>query len=150
MKLDEKDLEILKLLKDNSRLTSKQIYKKTRIPITTIHNRIKKLQESGIIRNWTLNLDYKKLGQPIWAYILITINYTLPTGKKTTQEEVARKIRIYPNIEEINIVTGLVDMMILGRFKDIEELYDFVGLKLRSIDGIDKSQTLLVLKSINH
>ena len=127
MELDEKDLEILKLLKDNSRLTSRQIYKKTRIPITTIHNRIKKLEENGVIKNFTLNLDHKKLGQPILAYILITINYTLPTGKKTTQEEVARKIRTYSNIEEINIVTGLVDMLILGRFKDIEELYDFVG-----------------------
>ena len=150
MEYDEKDLEILKLLKDNSRLTSRQISKKTRIPITTIHNRIKKLEENGIIKNFTLNLDYKKLGQPILAYILININYTLPTGGKISQEDIAKKIRVLSNVEEVNMVTGGMDMMLKSRFANIEELYDFIITKLRTIDGIDKTQTLIVLKSVNH
>lgn len=150
MEVDEKDLEILKLLKDNSRLSSKQISKKTRIPLTTIHNRIKKLEKYGIIKNFTLNIDYKKIGQPILAYILITINYTLPTGEKISQEDVAKKVRILSNVEEVNMVTGGMDMMLKSRFASIEELYDFIITKLRTIDGIDKTQTLIVLKSINH
>ncbi|MBS3149713.1 Lrp/AsnC family transcriptional regulator [Candidatus Woesearchaeota archaeon] len=150
MEIDEKDLDIIKLLQYNSRITSRQIYRKTKIPITTIHNRIKKLEKYGIIKNFTVNLDYKKLGQPILVYVLITINYTLPSGEKTTQEDVAKQVRKYSNIEEVNIVTGGVDMLIKARFKDIDELYDFISTKLRTIDGIDKSQTLIALKSVNH
>ena len=50
--LDEKDTQILNLLKDNAKLTSSQISKLTRIPITTIHNRIKKLEKEKIIKNY--------------------------------------------------------------------------------------------------
>ena len=52
--MDEKDEKILKLLKENSKLTTQQISKKTLIPITTIHNRIKKLEKEGIIKKLCL------------------------------------------------------------------------------------------------
>jgi len=88
MKLDKKDLKILEILKENSKLTTSQIYKKTNIPITTVHNRIKKLENLGIIRSYTLKLDYNKLGKPITGFILVTINYILPDGTKIKQEHV--------------------------------------------------------------
>ena len=149
MEIDEKDFIILNLLKENSKLTSRQIYKKTKIPITTIHNRIKKMEELRVIKNFTVNLNYKKLGQPILAYILITINYILPSGSRIDQEDVAKKIRALQNVEEIYMVTGGIDMFVKSRFKDIDELYNFIIKKLRTIDGIDKTQTLIVLNSIN-
>jgi DNA-binding Lrp family transcriptional regulator len=81
MELDKKDLQILELLKRDSKLTTSKIAKKTLIPTTTIHNRIKKLEKSGIIKNYTLNLDWKKLGKNITAFILVSVIYQLPTGE---------------------------------------------------------------------
>src|SRR3989344_93596 len=92
MKLDEKDNKILEILKQNSKLTTQQISKRLRIPITTIHNRIKKLEKEEIIKNYTVNLNYKKLNLSVIAYILITINYNIP-GHKIQQEEIAREIK---------------------------------------------------------
>jgi len=147
MKLDQKDLKILEILKQNSKLTTHQISKKINIPITTIHNRIKKLEKEGIIENYTLKLNYKKLDLAVLSYVLVTVTYTLPDGTKIKQETVAKKIKGLPEVEEVHIVTGDTDILVRVRVKDIDELNKFVIDKLRSIDGVDKTQTMVVLLS---
>ena len=58
--MDEKDEQILQILLINSKLSTHQISKKTGIPITTVHNRIKKLTKKGIIKGYTIVIDHKK------------------------------------------------------------------------------------------
>lgn len=146
MDLDKKDLKIIDILKEDSKQTTNQISKRFNIPITTVHNRIKKLEKLGIIKSYTVNLDYKKLDKGILSYILVSVIYTLPSGRKVSQEQVAKEIK---NIgaEEVSIVTGGTDLIIKVRAKDIDELNDFVIKKLRNIDGVDKTQTLIVLNN---
>lgn len=144
----DKDQKILDILKQNSKLTTNQISKKTNIPITTVHNRIKKMEKSGLIKSYSVILDYKKLGRPITSYILVNIIYTLPSGKKIRQEDVARSIKKLGNVEEVNIMTGGADVLVKVRVKDIDELNYFITKKLRSIDGVDKTQTMIVLSSV--
>lgn len=146
MELDKKDLKIIEILKENSNQTTSQISKKFNIPITTVHNRIKKLEKLGVIKNYTVVLDYKKLDKGILSYILVSVMYTLPNGKKVAQEDIAREIKKI-GAEEVSIVTGGTDLIIKVRVKDVDELNDFVIKKLRSIDGVDKTQTLIVLNS---
>ncbi len=73
--IDSKDFEILELLKSNSKLTVQQIARKTSIPPTTIHNRIKQMEESGVIRGYSITVDKTKIGMPISVFILVTIHY---------------------------------------------------------------------------
>ena len=146
--MDEKDEKILKLLKENSKLTTQQISKKTLIPITTIHNRIKKLEKEGIIKRYTLELDNKKIGKNIAAYIHIVVDYRLLKQIKMSQHELAKKLKQYEFVEEAAMVTGGTDIIIKVRVKDIDELDDFVTKKLRNIDGIEKTQTMIVLNEI--
>jgi len=146
MDLDKKDLKIIEILKQNSKQTTSQISKRFNIPITTIHNRIKKLERLGIIKNYTVVLDYKKLDKGILSYVLVSVMYTLPNGKKVSQEEVAREIKKI-GAEEVDIVTGGTDLIVKVRVKDVEELNEFVINQLRNIDGVDKTQTLIVLNN---
>ncbi len=148
MDLDEKDLLIMDILKNDSKLTTGQISKKTRIPITTVHNRIKKLESFGVIKSYTVVLDYKKLNKPILAYVLITVSYNLPSGKKVDQEILARQIRSFSEVEEVGITAGETDIIIKVRLQDVESLNDFVIKKLRSLDGIDKTKTMIVLNNL--
>ncbi len=145
MELDEKDLKVLDLLKENSKLRTSQMSKRLRMPVTTVHNRIKKLEKEGIIRNYTIVPNYKKLGKDILSYIFVTVMYMLPSGEKISQEKVAQKIKAL-GAEEVSIVTGGTDLIIKVRAKDVGELNDFVIKKLRSIDGVDKTQTAIVLQ----
>lgn len=147
IQLDKKDEKILELLKENSKLTTSQISKKTAIPVTTVHNRIKKLEKLGIIKNYTLNLNFKKLGYDIIAFILVTVTYTLPSGEKIKQEQVAQAIKKI-GAEEVYIVTGGTDIIAKVRTKNINDLNDFVIKKLRNIEGIDKTQTMIVLQEV--
>lgn len=146
--MDEKDEKILKLLRENSKLTSQQISKKTLMPITTIHNRIKKLEKEGIIEGYTVKLNNKKIGKAISAYIQITVDYRLLKEKKMSQHELARKLKQNEFVEEAAMVTGGTDIIIKVRVKNVDELDNFVTKYLRNIEGIEKTQTLLILNEI--
>ncbi|MBI4175931.1 MAG: Lrp/AsnC family transcriptional regulator [Candidatus Aenigmarchaeota archaeon] len=145
--LDEKDMEILGLLKENSKLTTQQVSKKTLIPITTVHNRIKKMENLGVIKGYALNIDHKKLGKNITAIVLLTVSYMLPDGRKISQTELAKEIRKHPGVEEVNIVTGGSDIILKVRVESVEKLNDFIISDLREIGGVDKTQTMIVLSS---
>ena len=147
MQLDEKDNKILNILKTNAELTSSQISKKTAIPITTVHNRIKKLKQNGIIKNFTVNIDYEKLGKELAAYILITINQSI-LGKKISQHNIGKKLKSFDEVESADIVAGETDMIIKVRSESMKNLNIFITEKLRNIEGIDKTQTLMVLEEI--
>ena len=141
-------MKVLEMLKKNSKLTTGQIAKKTGIPVTTVHNRIKKMEKEGLIKGYSVILDNKKLGRPIISYILVDIIYSLPSGKKISQEDVARNIKMLEDVEEVSIMTGGADILAKARVRDIEALNDLVIRKLRNIEGVDKTQTMIVLSSV--
>ncbi len=147
-KLDKKDYSILEVLTQGSNLSTQKIARKVNIPITTVHNRIKKLEKEGIIRNYTVTLDSKKLGKNIAAYILITVDYKLLKEIKSTQYELARKIRANPSVEEANMVTGTSDIIIKVRAKDMDELSEFVTKYLRNVNGVERTQTAVILSEL--
>jgi len=143
--MDKKNKSILDLIKENCKLTTQQISKKLNIPITTIHNRIKKLEQEGIIRGYKAILDNKKLGKSIAAYILITVDYKLLKEMKTTQHEITKKLKNHEFVEEAVMLTGENDIIIKIRVKSIDQLDNFVTNYLRNINGIDKTKTMVIL-----
>ena len=146
MKLDEKDTQILTVLENNAKLTTSQISKLTRIPITTIHNRIKKLEKERIIKNYTLNLDYEKLNKPLKAHILVSV---IPLShKKISQEDIGKKIKSFEDVNSVDIVTGATDILVQVRATNMKELNKFITNRLRNIEGIDKTQTMMVLEEL--
>ncbi|MEM4246481.1 MAG: Lrp/AsnC family transcriptional regulator, partial [Candidatus Bathyarchaeia archaeon] len=106
------------------------------------------LEKEGVIKKYTIEIDHKKIGKEIQAYILLTVNYSLPSGKKIHQMEVARSIRSFSEVEEVKILAGVTDILIRVRTHDIDELNNFVINKLREIDGVDKTQTMIVLNEL--
>ena len=148
MDLDEKDLRVLDELKENAKRTTSQISKRVNLPITTVHNRIKKLEKLGIIKRYTVELDYKKLDKPMTAYVMVQVIYMLPSGIKVMQEDVAKEIKGLPGVELVELLTGGTDILVKVRVKDVDELNDFIIRKLRKIEGVDKVQTSVVLSKI--
>ena len=73
--LDDKDKKILQVLKDRGDFTSRQIAKKTLLPVTTVYNRLKKLKEFGVIKKFTVELDQAKLDKGFMVFKKV--------GKKT-------------------------------------------------------------------
>jgi len=143
--MDEKDKKILLYLKEDSSLTTREISKKTLIPITTVHKRIKKLKESSIIRRYTLDLDYSKLDRSLCAIVLATLDYEHLKKHNLNQNELARKIKHLDEVEKTYHVTGGTDMVIIVRVKGTSELELFLDALKKRFDAIDKTQTMVVL-----
>lgn len=143
--LDKKDSTILAALKENAKLSTQQIAKRTRIPITTVHNRIKKLEKEGIVKGYTVVLDNKKIGKPLAAYILITVDYKLLKEIKKSQYELAQQLLKNPAVESSAMITGASDIIIKVRCGSIDELNEFVTIYLRNVEGVEKTQTAIVL-----
>lgn len=146
--MDTKDKKILEILKENSRLTTREIAKKTLIPITTIHHRIKKLKELGIIKKYTVDLDYNKLGKSLTTIVLINIDYKILKKENIKQKDLALKIKSLEPIEKTFHVTGVIDMVVVIRIRDTTELESFLDKLKKDYDCIDKTQTLVVLNEI--
>ncbi len=144
--ISEKDRKIIILLQENGKYTTREISEKTGMPITTVHNRIKKLEQDGIIKGYTVQLNKKKLGKGIQAFINITVTYALSDGTILDQEELARKILRMPEVDEAHVMTGTTDVLVKVSVADVEELNNFIIHKLRKLPGISDTVTGIVLK----
>ena len=142
--LDRKDEKILKELKRDAKQTSKQISNRTLIPITTVHNRIKKLEKLGIIQNYTIQLNDKRLGT-ISAFVMATINHLFLKSDEDSQKDLFQELNSHPEVEYTGMLTGGHDIMLKVRVKNISELDEFVIKTLRKMNGIEKTQTMIVL-----
>jgi len=141
-KLDNNDFAIIDELKKNSRLSEKKLSKKTGIPMTTVHNRIKKLRELKIIKKFTIELDYTLLGKPITAYVLIK---TMPgVDQKILLSELSRMA----NVKEVAMVTGEFDLLFKVKTASMEELNKLVVQKLRKEKTIAETRTLMSYETI--
>ena len=141
-RLDEKDLHILEMLRANSRLSEQKIAKKTGIPMTTVHNRAKKMREQGVIEGYTVRLNHAKLGKPLTAYVL------LKAVNQADQNELLEYIANIPQVCEAAMITGDFDLMLKARIGDMEELSRIVVANLRKQKGIGESITMISYRTI--
>src|SRR3989338_5612846 len=145
--LDEKKKKIIEKLKEHGDYTTRQIAKKTLLPITTIHHRIKKLKIDKIITRFTIELDNKKIDKGFASYVLISVNLPLLKQKKRSQYDIAKEIGKNYFVEKVDIVSGGTDLVALVRVKDVEEFDTVLLTKLQQIEGIEKTQSLIVIHS---
>ncbi|MCD6590982.1 MAG: Lrp/AsnC family transcriptional regulator [Candidatus Aenigmarchaeota archaeon] len=146
LKLDEKDRKIIELLKERGDLTVRQIASKLGLPITTAHNRIKRLKSLGVIKRFTISVDHKKIGKGLSAYVLVTIDSKYMKHFRMSQHDLIKQLARLEFVERADIVTGDIDIILLVRVRDVEELDRVIVDKLRDIQGIEKTQTLVILK----
>ena len=146
MKIDKTDIQILEVLRQDAKLRVREIAKKIGKPITTVHNRIKKLQSDGVIKNYTVIVDEKKLGKLVGAFVSIEVNYDSMIEKENNQEDIALEIKKLEGVQDVYIITGGNDLIIKVVETDIDSLNNFLINKLRKIPGVAKTQTSVILK----
>jgi len=93
--------------------------------------------------------EIKKLGKPISAFIMASVVYTTPKGVKLEQEDIAKSLKRLEGVDEVYIVTGGTDIIIKVRVMDIDELNELVIKRMRSVEGVDKTQTMIVLSKVD-
>jgi DNA-binding Lrp family transcriptional regulator len=138
--LDETDVEILKALALDARVSSRQIARQCGVSIGTVLSRIKRMENEGIIRGYAALLDHEKLGYELTVVSEITVS-------KGRLLEVENEIARLPNVCCVYDVTGLIDTMIVAKFHNREELGKFTK-RLLAIPFVERTNTHVVLTSI--
>lgn len=142
-KLDDVDHKILDLLIDNSRIPFTDIAKKLLISAGTVHVRVKKMEEFGIITGASLALDYKKLGYTFIAYIGIFLEKTHLTNY------VLEKLENIPYATVAHITTGRFNIFCKVRCKDTDHAKEIIFM-IDDIEGVSRTETMISLEeSIN-
>jgi Lrp/AsnC family leucine-responsive transcriptional regulator len=149
LKLDEKDVAILALIQENSKLTAKQVAKKIDAPITTVFAKIKRMEDVGVIREYRAVLAPEKLDSATAAFILASVSYRakaddVPVSQRAVAEEIAK----FPEVQEVHIITGDWDLLIKLRAESVEAIGKFVVDKLRLIKGLEKTLTCMVFETV--
>ena len=143
IKLDEIDHQILDMLIDNTRIPFTDIAKKLLISAGTVHVRVKKMEEAGIIKGSSLMLDYKKLGYSFIAYVGVYLNNTSQT------KFVLERINEIPYVTVAHITTGKFNIFCKIRARSTEHAKEVIFL-LDDIEGVYKTETMISLEeSIN-
>jgi|TARA_B110001450_G_scaffold130890_1_gene123091 Lrp/AsnC family transcriptional regulator for asnA, asnC and gidA len=142
-KLDEIDHQILDMLIHNTRVPFTDIAKKLLISAGTVHVRVKKMEEAGIITGSSLNVNYEKLGYSFIAYVGIFLQKTSMT------KFVLERISEIPYITVAHITTGKFNIFCKIRAKDTHHAKDIIFM-IDDIDGVYRTETMISLEeSIN-
>nr|WP_206204937.1 MULTISPECIES: Lrp/AsnC family transcriptional regulator [unclassified Thermococcus] len=131
--IDELDRKILSLLQKDARLSYREIAKELNVAVGTVYNRLKRLEEEGILKGFYPKLDYEKLGYELTAIIGIRAQ-----GKRIIQIE--REIAKDEHVLCVYDVTGEYDIIVIAKFKGREDMNRFVK-KVLAIDGVEKTNT---------
>jgi Lrp/AsnC family transcriptional regulator, leucine-responsive regulatory protein len=149
VKLDEKDLSILRLIQENSKLTAKQIAKKTGTPLTTVFAKTKRMEELGIIKEYRAIVAPEKLSAGTAAFILASVSYRAKADDAPiSQRVVAEEIGKFPEVQEVHIITGDWDLLVKLRGENVDSIGKFVVDKLRLIKGLEKTLTCMVFETV--
>ncbi|HXY42952.1 MAG TPA: Lrp/AsnC family transcriptional regulator [Acidimicrobiales bacterium] len=140
--LDAVDLRILELLSADGRASVREIAERARIGRATAYNRLQRLQDSGVIRGFTVVLDPRRAGAGLAAYVYVKIDQH---AWRTLGHAIAR----LPGVEHVALVSGEFDLLVLVRVHDPSDLRDVVLEQLHAIDGVTATQTTFVLDEMD-
>jgi len=138
--IDDIDLKIIKLLQEDSRLSFNKIARELGISVGTVYNRIKSLEDRGVLKGYTAIVDPVKVGYGLTAIILIQAE-----GKHLL--DVENKISKIDNVVSVYDITGDFDIAVIARFKDRFGLNSFIK-SLLAIPYVKRTVTNVVLNVV--
>jgi len=137
---DNMDRKIIRVLNENARSSFREIARETGASVTSIINRVKKFERSGIIKGYIPVVDMDYFGIKMIAIIALRISQ----GKLLeTQRNIAEDLRV----AAVYDITGEWDSIIIGYFRDHADLNDFIKNLLAS-ENVDRSVTHIVLNVV--
>ena len=142
--IDETDRLILQILQTESRLTNLELSERVGLSPTPCLRRVRRLEESGLIERYRADVDRRRLGYPIMAFVQVRLNQQV----ESALEMVEAAVRERPEIINCFLVTGDSDYMLQVVAKSLDDYADFMRKHLTQIPAIQNIQTSFVLDSI--
>jgi Lrp/AsnC family transcriptional regulator, leucine-responsive regulatory protein len=142
--IDDTDRKILKLLQENARLTIKEISQEINLSITPIHERIKRMENDGVIERYVTILNKKKIGRTLTVYCQVT----LIKQTNDTSEAFNLAIRELPEVMECDFVSGSFDYLLKIIVPDMESFHEFHQQKLSILPSVSLIHSFFVMSEV--
>lgn len=144
--LDETDLQILKTLQKNAKLTTKELAEAVHLTPTPVFERQKRLERQGYIKKYVAVLDAEKLGQGLQVFCKVKL--------KQINHEIAdsfvRRIQRIPEVSECYNTSGAYDYLLKVRARDMKQYQEFVLTKLGDIDSVGSIESTFVMSEVKN
>ena len=138
---DQKDMAILRLLQKNARMTVKEISDKIHLSTTPVHERIKRMEETGVIKQYATLVDPAKVKKGLMVICYVS----LKQHNKTAGAKFIKMIHELAEVVECYNISGEFDFMLKVMTENMETYYDFHVNKLSEAENIGHVQSVFVM-----
>lgn len=142
--LDSTDLRILELLQDEGRISNARLAERLNLSETPAWRRLRRLEEEGFVRGYRAQLDQRKLGYGVTAFVQITL--AMHTGQQPYKFEEA--IQDIPEILSCHNITGEADYLLQIVARNLEDYGEFVARVLRQLPGVTSIRSSLAMREV--
>ncbi|NPA22413.1 MAG: Lrp/AsnC family transcriptional regulator [Candidatus Micrarchaeota archaeon] len=139
--MDEVDEQLIYLLRKNPKATLRELARILNKPLSTVHARIKRLKEKGIIRDASIEINWKALGYEVLAFVILWLE-----KDKVKPEEALRFLKSFGFVEDGYVLLSKGDVVLKIRAKNMEELYELTS-KLKAMPYV-KNLDIVLAKEV--
>ncbi len=143
--LDTIDLNILRILQEDSKKTAKEIASHLHLTASPVYERIRRLEKKGYIKKYVALIDKKRINRPITAICMVTLRY----HHEGFIDKFEHQIKGLHEVQECYHMAGKVDFFLKINLGSLDEYHEFVRLKLSKIENIGVLESYFVLKEIS-
>jgi len=139
--LDATDRAILALLQDNARISNAEMGRRIGLATSAVHQRVRKLEERGIILGYAARVDPRSTGFALAAFVMIR------TGDGARSEEITAQLKAVPEVLEVHRVVGDDCFFVKVRVRGPDELANLLDHTIQRIPGVASTRTTIVLQT---
>lgn len=141
---DEKDLELLRILEENSRLSTEEIATMTRLAAAEVARRIGALEAGKVIKRYSTVVNWERAGN---GEVSAIIELKVSPERDFGYDRIAERLSRFRQVKSLRLITGTYDLQLIVSGKDMQEVSRFVSEHVAPMDRIRETATHIVMKS---
>ena len=137
--MDDLDLALLRALATDARQSQRALARQVEMSPPAVADRLARLERSGAIRGYRVDVDWAALGYPIVVYLAVTAGPGMDSARSS------QRSRALPRREDMSVVTGGLDLLVRLRVRDHAHLRELLLAEIFQINGVQRTETFLSL-----
>jgi Lrp/AsnC family transcriptional regulator, leucine-responsive regulatory protein len=142
VEVDDLDLALLRALATDARQSQRSLARQVEMSPPAVADRLARLERSGAIRGYRVDVDWAALGYPVVVYLAVT------AGPGMDLSEIIRAIQALPEAQDMSVVTGGLDLLVRLRVRDHTHLRELLLAEIFQINGVQRTETFLSLADV--
>jgi Lrp/AsnC family transcriptional regulator, leucine-responsive regulatory protein len=142
VEVDDLDLALLRALASDARQSQRSLARQVEMSPPAVADRLARLERSGAIRGYRVDVDWAALGYPVVVYLAVT------AGPGMDLSDIISAIRALPEAQDMSVVTGGLDLLVRLRVRDHAHLRELLLAEIFQINGVQRTETFLSLADV--